>query len=113
MNELIQLCYLVTISIAISAASMQFLARGKNLVASNPLIKSPTTSLFLLCVLVFNVCDFMILFLGNSMGISAVEWILVAENVLEVFMAYVLIEMEREYFQLAERKARFVSAHRP
>ena len=108
MNELIQLCYLVTISIAISAASMQFLARGKNLAASNPLIKSPTTSLFLLCVLVFNVCDFMILFLGNSMGISAVEWILVAENVLEVFMAYVLIEMEREYFQLAERKARFV-----
>ena len=108
MNELIQLCYLVTISIAISAFSMQFLARGKNLAASNPLIKSSATSLFLLSVMVFNFCDFMILFLGKTMGIAAVEWILVAENVMEVFMAYVLIEMEREYFQLKERKVRFI-----
>lgn len=108
MNELIQLCYLVTISIALSSVSMQYLARGKNLASTNPLIKSRSASLFLLTVLVFNVCDFMILFLKDSVGMQAVEWILVVENVLEVWMAYVLIEMEREYFQLEKKNIRFV-----
>lgn len=108
MNQIIQLCYLITISIAISSFSMQILARGKNLASSNPLIKSGTATLFLLLILVFNFCDFLILFLGNNLEGNAVNWILVIENALEVCMAYALIEMEREYFQLPERRLRFV-----
>lgn len=108
MDQIIQLCYLVTISIAISSFSMQILARGKNLAAFNPLIKSGTTTLFLLFILVFNFCDFLLLFLGSTIEVFSVNWILVVENVLEVCMAYALIEMEREYFQLKEKKSRFI-----
>ena len=108
MSQIVQLCYLITISIAISALSMQLLAKGKNLAATNPLIKSSVMTFFLALVLIFNSCDFLILFLGETIGAKAVDWILVVENVLEVCMAYVLIEMEREHFQLPEKKSRFI-----
>ena len=108
MDQIIQLCYLITISIAISALSIQALARGKNLAATDQLVKSGTTTLFLSFVVVFNFCDFLILFLGSTLGSAAVNWILVAENVMEICMAYALIEMECEYFQLNEKKSRFI-----
>ena len=108
MNQILQLCYLITISIAISALSIQVMARGKNLAANNQLVKSGITTLFLIFVVIFNFCDFLILFLGSSLGTGAVSWILVAEDLLEVWMAYVLIEMEREHFKLKERKAHFL-----
>ena len=108
MSEIIQLCYIATIFIGVSAWSMQLLTRRKNLAATNRLVKSRYTTLFLALVVTFNVCDFLVLFLNSWLGTAAVSWVLVAENVLEITLAYVLIEMEREYFALKENKSRFV-----
>ncbi len=108
MSELIQLCYMITIFVGVSACSMQHLARGKNLSASNRLVKSAYTSGFLELVVIFNICDFLVLFMKDWLGESAVIWVLVAENILEICMAYVLIEMEREYFGLKESRSRFI-----
>ena len=108
MSEIIQLCYIATIFIGVSACSMQLLARGKNLAATNQLVKSTLTTIFLALVVTFNICDFLVLFLDSWLGPSAVSWVLVAENILEICLAYILIEMEREYFGLAENKLRFI-----
>ncbi len=108
MSEIIQLCYMITIFVGVSACSMQLLARGKNLAATNRLVKSSYTTMFLALVVTFNICDFLVLFLDDWLGPSAVSWVLVAENILEITLAYVLIEMEREYFELKENRARFV-----
>lgn len=108
MSEIIQLCYIITIFVGVGAWSMQMLARGKNLSASNRLLKSAYTSRFLELVVVFNVCDFLVLFMNSWLGERAVLWVLVAENILEVCLAYILIEMEREYFNLKENRNRFI-----
>ena len=108
MSEIIQLCYIITIFVGVGAWSMQTLARGKNLSASNRLLKSAYTSSFLELVVVFNVCDFLVLFMNGWLGERAVLWVLVAENILEVCLAYILIEMEREYFGLKENRSRFI-----
>lgn len=108
MSEIIQLCYIATIFIGVSACSMQLLARGKNLAASNRLVKSTYATVFLALVVTFNICDFLVLFLDDWLGASAVSWVLVAENILEICLAYILIEMEREYFGLEENKLRFI-----
>lgn len=106
--HIIELFYIITISIGISAFSVHMTARGKNLAVTNWLAKSEYTTLFLILVITFNVCDFLVLFLGSWLGTGAVEWIMVIENVLEVALAYALIEMEREYFGALESRLRFV-----
>jgi len=108
MLYILQLCYMITICVGISALSVQLLVRGKNLPATNSLAKSESTTLFLLLATIFNICDFLIVFLGNWLGEGAVLWVFVAENVLEVILAYALIEMERDYFGLKESRMRFV-----
>ena len=62
MIEVVQLCYIFTILIAISAFSLQYLARRKNLEVTNQFIKGRMATLFLALILLFNVCDFLILF---------------------------------------------------
>ena len=104
MIEVIQLSYIFTILIAISAFSLQYLARRKNLAVTNQFIKGRMATLFLALILLFNVCDFLILFLGSTLGSASTDWIYVVENVLEVALAYVLIGMERDYLDTEERK---------
>ncbi|MDD6815901.1 MAG: helix-turn-helix transcriptional regulator [Firmicutes bacterium] len=104
MIEVVQLCYIFTILIAISAFSLQYLARRKNLAVTNQFIKGRMATLFLALILLFNVCDFLILFLGSTLGSASTDWIYVVENVLEVALAYVLIGMERDYLDTEERK---------
>ena len=108
MIYILQLCYMITICVGVSALSVQIIVRGKNLTASNSLAKSGSATLFLVLVTIFNVCDYLTVFLGPWLGSGAVMWVLVAENVLEVALAYALIEMEREYFQLKESRPRFI-----
>lgn len=104
MIEVIQLCYIFTILIAISAFSLQYLARRKNIAVSNQFIKGRMATLFLALILLFNVCDFLILFLGTTLRNVSTDWIYVVENVLEVALAYVLMGMERDYLGKEERK---------
>ena len=104
MIEVVQLCYIFTILIAISAFSLQYLARRKNLAVTNQYIKGRMATLFLALILLFNVCDFLILFLGSTLGSASTDWIYVVENVLEVALAYVLIGMERDHLSIEERK---------
>lgn len=104
MIEVVQLCYIFTILIAISAFSLQYLARRKNLAVTNQFIKGRMATLFLALILLFNVCDFLILFLGATLGSASTDWIYVVENVLEVALAYVLMGMERDYLSKEERK---------
>ena len=104
MIEVVQLCYIFTIHIAISAFSLQYLARRKNLAVTNQYIKGRMATLFLALILLFNVCDFLLLFLGTALDIASTDWIYVVENVLEVALAYVLMGMERDYLGKEERK---------
>ena len=104
MIEVVQLCYIFTILIAISAFSLQYLARRKNLAVTNQYIKGRMATLFLALILLFNVCDFLLLFLGTALDIASTDWIYVVENVLEVALAYVLMGMERDYLGREERK---------
>ena len=104
MIEVVQLCYIFTILIAISAFSLQYLARRKNLAVTNQFIKGRMATLFLALILLFNVCDFLLLFLGTALDIASTDWIYVVENVLEVALAYVLMGMERDYLGKEERK---------
>ncbi|MDD7601564.1 MAG: response regulator transcription factor [Firmicutes bacterium] len=108
MIEVVQLCYIFTILIAISAFSLQYLARRKNLAVTNQYIKGRMATLFLALILLFNVCDFLLLFLGTALDIASTDWIYVVENVLEnvleVALAYVLMGMERDYLGKEERK---------
>ena len=104
MIEVVQLCYIFTILIAISAFSLQYLARRKNLAVTNQYIKGRMATLFLALILLFNVCDFLLLFLGAALGSASTDWIYVVENVLEVALAYVLMGMERDYLGKEERK---------
>ena len=104
MIEVVQLCYIFTILIAISAFSLQYLARRKNLAVTNQYIKGRMATLFLALILLFNVCDFLLLFLGTALDIASTDWIYVVETVLEVALAYVLMGMERDYLGKEERK---------
>ena len=104
MIEVVQLCYIFTILIAISAFSLQYLARRKNLAVTNQYIKGRMATLFLALILLFNVCDFLLLFLGTALDIASTDWIYVVENVLEVALAYVLMGMERDHLSIEERK---------
>ncbi|MGN1414130.1 MAG: helix-turn-helix transcriptional regulator [Anaerovoracaceae bacterium] len=107
MIQVVQLSYIFTIFIGISAFSLQLLARRKNLQVNNQLVKGRMTTQFLILVLVFNICDFLILFLGDALGEASVAWIFVVENVLEVVLAYTLLEMELEYLGRGQQKGWF------
>lgn len=104
MEQMIQLCYIFAMFIAISAFSLQYLTRRKNLAVTNQFIKGRMTMLFLALILLYNLCDFLVLFLGSTLGENSTDWIYVAENVLEVALAYVLIGMEQEYLGTEEQR---------
>lgn len=94
---LIQLAYIFTIMIGVISFSMQYMIVGKNLCVTNPIIKSRNATIFLVLILGFNICDFLLIFLGAQLGNESVEWIFVIENVLEVCLAYSIIATEAEY----------------
>ena len=108
MNQVIQLCYILALFVGIAGFAVQMTARSKNLAVSNQMVKGRNTTTFLVIIVAFNACDFLILFLGSSLGEQSTSWIFVLENVLEVALAYVLIEMERDYF-MVEEKSRGIS----
>lgn len=108
MDKLIQLGYIVTMMISMSAFSVQMLSRAKNLPVTEQMVKHRVTTIFLLVIAMFNVCDFLILFMEDWLGAQSISWIYVVENLLEITLAYALIEMERVY--LGVEKSRGLSA---
>ena len=97
MQELIELGYILIIMIGVMAFAIQALSGFKNLDVTNPMSESKNTTLFMALIVVFNVCDFLIVFLQEFLGDFGVAWIYVIENVLEVAMAYALIALERDF----------------
>lgn len=96
MGEYIELGYIATIIIGVSAWVVHITARRKQLPTSSRMTKQNSTTVFLGLVLLFNFCDFLTIFMANIIKEEGVQWIYVFENVLEVALIYAIIEMERE-----------------
>lgn len=104
MHQVIQLIYIAAIMMGVIPFAMQTMISAKNLETDNRIAKSKNTSLFLALIVVFNVCDFLIIFLQTEIGEGSIAWIYIIENVLEVALAYALIAMEGEYVDAPMKK---------
>lgn len=96
MQELIELIYIFIIITGTMAFAMQAMSEHKKLDATNQMVKNNNMTIFMALILLFNISDFLIVFLEDVIGTEGVSWILVFENVLEVAMAYALIAMLRD-----------------
>jgi len=97
MSTFIELSYIVTLLIGVACFTVHMTVRAKNLTAVSPLIKWKSTTAFLLLVMLFNICDFLIIYMGDILSSDGLDWIMVAENLLEVFLAYTMICMGKDY----------------
>lgn len=99
MLHLIQFGYIVSVMIGVVPFAMQLMINVKNLSVNNLMVKSRSTLVFLALIVVFNVCDFLIIFGKSEFGSMSVDRIYILENILEVALAYVLIAMQRDYVE--------------
>lgn len=97
MLHIIQFGYIVAVMIGVVPFAMQLMINVKNLSVNNLMVKSRNTLLFLALIVVFNMCDFLIIFGKSEFESIGVDWIYILENLLEVALAYVLIAMQRDY----------------
>lgn len=104
MHSIIQLTYIVAIMVGVIPFAMQSMISIKNLGVNNHMVESKSTSIFLALIVVFNMCDFLIIFLMDQIGEGSVEWIYILENVLEVALAYALVAMEGDYVDELPKK---------
>ncbi len=94
MQELVELTYVMTIMIGVVSFTMQVMASGKNLTVSNDMAKSSSLTRFLAIIVIFNTCDFLILFLEDVATEGLLSWMYIIENMLEITLAYQLIVMK-------------------
>lgn len=99
MLHIIQFGYIVAVMIGVVPFAMQLMINVKNLSVNNLMVKSRNTLLFLALIVVFNMCDFLIIFGKSEFERIGVDWIYILENLLEVALAYVLIAMQRDYVE--------------
>jgi len=104
MSRIIELGYITVIMTGVMAFAMQGFLASKNLDASNQIVKSKNTTIFMALVVAFNISDFLMVFFGDVLGEQGEAWLLVGENILEVSMAYSIMSVEREY--LGEARSR-------
>lgn len=97
MDKIIELGYILTLLISIACLTVHITIRAKNLTSTSRILKWKSTTAFLLLVLSFNIYDFLILYLNDTLSTDAIAWIYVIENLLEVGLAYAMICMERDY----------------
>ena len=97
MDKLIELAYILTLLISIACITVHAAIRAKNLTSASRMLKWKSTTVFLILVMAFNVCDFLILYINHSVSAGVIAWIYVIENLLEVGLAYAMICMERDY----------------
>ena len=97
MDRIIELGYILTLFISVACFTVHAAIRAKNLTSASEMLKWKSTTGFLLLVMLFNICDFLILYLSRAVSSQEVAWIYVAENMLEIGIAYAMICMERDY----------------
>ena len=97
MDRIIELGYILTLFISVACFTVHAAIRAKNLTSASEMLKWKSTTGFLLLVMLFNICDFLILYLSRTVSPQEVAWIYVAENMLEIGIAYAMICMERDY----------------
>ena len=97
MDKLIELAYILTLLISIACITVHAAIRAKNLTSASRMLKWKSTTVFLILVMAFNVCDFLILYINHNVSAGVIAWIYVIENLLEVGLAYAMICMERDY----------------
>ena len=108
MHQFMQLMYIMTIIIGAVCFGIQTMAAFKNLDVSSDIVKSKRMTGFFAIILVFNMCDFLTVFLDGHVNMQNIAWILIIENVLEVALAYCLINIEAEYAK--EERSGWLSA---
>ena len=91
MQELVELTYVFTIMIGVMSFTMQVMADGKHLSVNNDMAKSNSLTKFLVIIVIFNTCDFLILFLQDVLSKDVFSWLYIVENILEIILAYELI----------------------
>ena len=96
MQQLTELIYIFIIITGTMAFAMQAMSERKKLDATNLMVKNNNMTIFMALVLLFNICDFLMVFLADTIGDIGIAWFLVGENILEVAMAYALIAMLRD-----------------
>ncbi len=96
MQELVELTYVTTIMIGVMSFTMQIMASEKNLAVNNAMARSTSLTIFLAIIVVFNICDFLIVFLHGILTDNILEWIYIVENILEITLAYELIIIKSE-----------------
>ncbi len=91
MQEIVELTYVITIMIGVMSFTMQVMTNSKNLAVSNDMAKSNNLTRFLAIIVIFNTCDFLMLFLEDVLTKDILAWLYIVENMLEIALAYELI----------------------
>lgn len=97
MRQVIQIGYIFTMMAGMMPFAMELMTRRKNLAVRMEPVKSGETLVFLSAIVIFNLCDFLIIFLGSQWGKESVSCIYIFENVLEVGLVYFFTEIERKW----------------
>lgn len=90
------LLYILTIFISVATFSIHITVREKNLTATNPFAKMKSLTVFLFLVMIFNICDFLILYFWQMDESNVVNIIYIAEDVLEIYVACSMIYLVAE-----------------
>lgn len=96
MQELVELTYITTIMIGVMSFTMQIMASEKNLAVNNAMARSSSLTIFLAIIVVFNICDFLIVFFDGVITKNILDWLYIIENILEITLAYELIVIKSE-----------------
>ena len=96
MQELVELTYVTTIMIGVMSFTMQIMASEKNLAVNNAMARSSSLTIFLAIIVIFNICDFLVVFFDGVITKNILEWLYIVENVLEITLAYELIVIKAE-----------------
>lgn len=96
MHEIVELTYITTIMIGVMSFTMQIMASEKNLAVNNAMARSSSLTTFLAIIVIFNICDFLMVFLNGVLTDEILPWIYIIENILEITLAYELIVIKSE-----------------
>lgn len=96
MQELVELTYVATIMIGVMSFTMQIMASEKHLAVNNAMARSSSLTIFLAIIVIFNICDFLIVFFDGVITKDILEWLYIVENILEITLAYELIVIKSE-----------------
>ena len=72
------------------------MASEKNLAVNNAMARSSSLTIFLAIIVIFNICDFLIVFFDGVITKDILAWLYIVENVLEITLAYELIVIKSE-----------------